>query len=135
MATGFRGMPLTGTQAGMVPACQAEGARVAAETRQKEGQMGVLTKIQYKAGSSHGVLSSWQPWVQGRLGWHCDCSLEALDRNVNVTVQSPQRDACNFQVGCLQPTRGPFVTARVLSSGSWPEDRDKDPADCSKFSL
>ena len=97
--------------------------------------MGVLTKIQYKAGSSHGVLSSWQPWVQGRLGWHCDCSLEALDRNVNVTVQSPQRDACNFQVGCLQPTRGPFVTARVLSSGSWPEDRDKDPADCSKFSL
>jgi hypothetical protein len=67
-----------------------------------------------------------------------DCSLEALDRNVNVTVQSPQCDARNFQVGCLQPTRGPFVTARVTDRTQQrvlAEDRDKDPADCSKFSL
>ena len=147
MATGFRGMPLTGTQAGMVPACQAEGARVAAGTRQKEGQMGVLTKIQ-------GRQLTWGPELvaalvargaQGRLGsgWHFfvsgmyrDCSLEALDRNVNVTVHSPQCDARNFQVGCL-----PVADSRALcncpSTQQWAlaEDRDKDPADCSKFSL
>ena len=97
--------------------------------------MGVLTKIQ-------GRQLTWGPELvaalvtrgaQGRLGWHFfvsgiyrDCSLEALDRNVNVTVQSPQCDARNFQVGCLQPTRGPFVVKLPEYSAvgpGWPKTK------------